>query len=746
MIAARALVALALALQSLSGLRLAEAISLLQREGLTVIYSTALVRPEMRVEREPRAATPRGKLEEILAPHGLRVTEGPHHELLIVAAPPKKEPEPPPPPRFADEIVVMPSHTRILNEPPADRDSLTREELSRIPNPSEDLARAVQHLPGVTGPEASAKVNIRGGTADETAIAIDGLELSEPFHLKDFFNIFSTLDSTAVGRVDLMTGAFPAEWGDRMGGVIDMSLLTPGAARSNSLFLGTLNARVSTAGTSADRDTSWLLTARGWYPDVILNADKYPSELINTDCYDLLGKVERRLGDRTTASLTFLGSFDNLGYHNHKPDEIARSAAEETSAHVWLTMRTEWSESTSVRTILATGRLWRDRTGSLSGDDTLQLDDSRGFNVVELKQDWRAGAGNNHLFKFGFDAKTADAQYDYTRTGGDTPPVDAHLRLHEESVALYASDRIRLSDAAVAEVGLRWDRQSLPNDTQLSPRLNLLWKIGPDSDLRLGWGRYYQSQRLNELQVEDGVTDVARPELAEQRTVSFEHRFSSLGNGLTLRVEAFDKPMTSVRPRFENMLNPIDLFPEAQDDRVEIAPSRSRASGLEVRLAGTTGGRALWWLGYVRSRATDTIDGRAVPRSWDQPNAASGGLTVLLPGGWNASLAGSYHTGWPTTPYRAVRTAAGVELVPGERNSERLPAWLRLDGRVTKSIRTRRGELSLNLDVVNLTNHENVCCITDVSAVERSDGTLGVQREDRALVPIFPTLSLLWKF
>jgi hypothetical protein len=27
-----------------------------------------------------------------------------------------------------------------------------------------------------------------------------------------------------------------------------------------------------------------------------------------------------------------------------------------------------------------------------------------------------------------------------------------------------------------------------------------------------------------------------------------------------------------VRPRFENVWNPIDVFPEAQDDRVMIAP------------------------------------------------------------------------------------------------------------------------------------------------------------------------------
>lgn len=744
MTAARAVLAIALALQTLRGLRLEEAISVLQREGLTIIYSSALVKPEMRVLREPRAAAPREKLQEILAEHGLQIQEGPHHQLLVVAMPSPPRPAPPlPRPVFSDEIVVMPSFTRLLNDPPASRESMSREEIDRLPNPVGDVARAVQSLPGVASNEISASVNIRGGAAGDTAIAIDGLELSEPFHLKDFLNLFSTLDSDAVARVDLMTGAFPAEWGDRMAGVMDVSLQTPNAPQSTSVTLGTLNARVSSTGSIGDGDTTWLVAARGWYPDLVLSADRDGSEAINIDCYDLLGKLEHRFTDRTSASLTFLGAYDNLGYRNAKADETDRSVAEESSAHVWLTARTDWSERTSVRTILAVGTISRDRSGSIAGPDHLVLDDGRGFDFVELKQDWRAASAGLHQWKLGFDAKTSDARYDYVRAGGDTPPVASHLRPHDQTLGLYLSDRIRLGDSAVAEVGVRWDRQKLTESSQLSPRLNLLWSVSSATDLRLGWGRYFQSQRLNELQIEDGVTRFSLPELAEQRTASVEHRFA---NGVALRVEGFDKPMTRVRPRFENQLNPMDLFVEAQEDRVMVAPSRSRASGVELRLAGSAGARSAWWLSYARTRAVDVIDGRNVPRSWDQPHAAGGGFHVVFGAGWKATLAASWHTGWPTTPTDAVRTADGLSVIDGPRNSARLPPWFRLDGRVSKAISSRRGELEVSLDVLNLTNHENVCCIRDVVPFANPDGTLGVVREERAPLPIFPSISVRWNF
>ena len=453
--------------------------------------------------------------------------------------------------------------------------------------------------------------------------------------------------------------------------------------------------------------------------------------------------MEHRFTERTTASITFLGAYDDLGYRNDKAGEADRSAAEEKSSHGWLTAQTKLSDASSVRTILAIGRLWRGRVGSISGNDILQVNDRRGFNFVELKQDWRTSLPGNQEWRFGFDAKRADARYDYTRSGSAAAPEDIHLTPHERSAAIYTSGRIPISETVVAELGLRWDHQSLRGDSQLSPRANLLWNMTANSDLRLGWGRFYQSQRLNELQVEDGVTQLAAPELAEHRTASFEHRFD---DGLSLHVEAFDKPMRDVRVHFENALNPIDVFPEAQDDRVPVAPSRSRASGIELRLAGNTGERAAWWISYSRSRATDTIGGRNVPRSWDQPNAASGGVTFQLPNDWSTSLTGAYHTGWPITPAIPVSTTEGLGVVLGPRNSERLPSWFRLDGRISKSLHTRRGELAVSLDILNLTNHENVCCVTDSVPYVRGDATLGVRREDRSLLPFFPSLSARWQF
>jgi len=57
--------------QVFRGRPLQEALRLLQQAGLPIVFSSEVVNPSMRVVVEPRAATPRQQLDELLAPHRL---------------------------------------------------------------------------------------------------------------------------------------------------------------------------------------------------------------------------------------------------------------------------------------------------------------------------------------------------------------------------------------------------------------------------------------------------------------------------------------------------------------------------------------------------------------------------------------------------------------------------------------------------------------------------------------------------
>jgi carboxypeptidase family protein len=84
LVALTALPALAQESRPYQGLPLVEALSDLQARGLRIIFSSAIVRSDLRVFTEPRGTTAREQLDELLAPHGLMVREGPGGTLQVV--------------------------------------------------------------------------------------------------------------------------------------------------------------------------------------------------------------------------------------------------------------------------------------------------------------------------------------------------------------------------------------------------------------------------------------------------------------------------------------------------------------------------------------------------------------------------------------------------------------------------------------------------------------------------------------
>src|SRR5690606_4148737 len=105
----------------------------------------------------------------------------------------------------------------------------------------------------------------------------------------------------------------------------------------------------------------------------------------------------------------------------------------------------------------------------------------------------------------------------------------------------YTELRVRPWPALTLDFGLRWDQQTYTtasDDEQFSPRFNLLWRLDRNTDLRFAWGRYYQAQEINELQVADGVLEFHPAQRARHLVVSFSRRFP---NGPELRIEGYRK-------------------------------------------------------------------------------------------------------------------------------------------------------------------------------------------------------------
>jgi hypothetical protein len=659
-----------------------------------------------------------------------------------------------------ERVVVTPDRNRSFESRPDSGRFHQGDEIRATPGVGDDVHRAVAWQPGLASGDRSAEFSVRGGEPNEVLVLFDGQELYDPFHLKDFQRFSGIIDSMAVGSAQLFSEAFPAEYGDRMSGVLDLSSSVPATPGRTTVSSSFINSRFLTDGRFREGAGHWLVSARAWYPDAVVQTIDREDEGFSPTYYDLLGKAQIQVGRRTVLTGHFLAARDDVDFTD--PDGEESVSAGSGTRYAWLTVNSLWSPRLYSRTLFSYGRIQSQRTGRLDeeAEFVASVDDDRTLNVLGLGQDWTFRQSERLLIKWGYSGKWLDSDYEYfSQSAGGATSLDhgaapsqsgrsIDLFTSGRRLGVYVASQFRPFNALTVETGLRWDRQTYTGEDQASPRVSLVFALSPSSRLRAAWGRYYQSQGVHELQIEDGVTDFFPAQLAEHWTLGYEHEFK---NGLTFRADAYLKEMSDLRPRFENLFNPFELLPEFEPDRVRIEPDRAEAKGLDLTLARNAGGPIDWWASYSRSSIEDEIDGRNVPRSWDQPHAVRFGLNYRRGETWEVGLAGVYHTGWPTTSVdaRTVQDPDGsttIEPILGPRNDDRFPDYRRLDLRVSRHLRLGSGRLTIFAEVTNLYDRDNVCCVEDIEFLPQADGGVRIERENGLWLPRVPSLGITWRF
>ena len=184
--------------------------------------------------------------------------------------------------------------------------------------------------------------------------------------------------------------------------------------------------------------------------------------------------------------------------------------------------------------------------------------------------------------------------------------------------------------------------------------------------------------------------------------------------------------------------------PELQAERIRVDAENARAFGAELSIRQQRREGLSWWASYTRSHAEERIDGQWTPRSWDQRDAISAGISVPA-GEWTWTLGWRYHSGWRSTPVVSVPVGDGRDFQTGARNSERLAPYHRLDLRVARSWSLARGSLQAYLEVMNVYNRRNECC-QGVFGFFDAAGAESVFTETDEWLPFTPSLGVKWEF
>lgn len=656
------------------------------------------------------------------------------------------------PPVKLAEVVVAPSRFGVTEERVTVTAALTSAELETLPQIGDDLYRSIARLPGLAVDDFSARFWVRGAPNREVLARFDGVELTEPFHLKDIDGALSIVDPQVISRLDLATGGLPVDQGNRLAGALTLESKVP-AKRLVALGLSLSGVGAMGQGRTADGKGAWLAAARRGYPDLALRAAGRDDE-IDPRYYDAYAKFEYRIAPAHTVSVHALHAGDALRYRRTNDPDLDSAYA---SSYLWLRWRAELPGGPTGETVLSVSRLEWERTGGGRNDGfPFALRDDRRLDAAALRQEWTWPLAERALVRAGFEAKTGEMRYDYTLArqqtivaGGRqvTVPIAARTNLRPEGdyAAAFVAGRVRVLPVLVLEPGLRYDRQDFTRDKDWSPRINAVLNLGRTT-LRAAWGAYAQAQGLHELAVPDGETVYRRSEQAEQKVLGFER---PLGGGLALRVEGYERTSWRLRPRWENLDNGYDLFPEVQDDRARLAPSRGRARGVEVLVSGRPGGKLTWNASYAWSKTEERLGARWVPRARDQTHTLHGTATYAPNPRWQFSAAFQYHTGWPTTDvvYSLAPLTNGRRVLVsanGVPYNLALPDYHRLDLRATRRFVLKRGELRCFLDLYNVydrTNYVGYLHRISINGTEIRD-----RREPRDQLPFLPSVGLAWEF
>ena len=731
-------------------------------QGYRIIYSSDVVSEKLLILEEPDLSDPMPGLESVLESHHLELSKGPADTWLVRAQPsvpvaaaatkPAMVPLP--------EIVVTSSLHRLQYSQSGTQTYLDRELATRIPAAAEEAVRITSRLPGTAGGGISSRNHIRGGEVNEVLFLLDGLRLYEPFHLKDFQSIATIVNSSAIDGIDFFSGAYPAKFGYRMSGVMNISLRSPQQEAETELALSFFNTSALSIGRfGGDDKGDWLVAARRGNLDLI--ADVIDPSVGSPDYQDYLVHAGWEFGPRARLSINVLGSHDKLSLNDVDRGEFTNASYE--NSVFWIKWDADWNDVLRSTTIISSSSISNLRSGTLDlpGIVSGAISDRREFDSVGLKQDWVFAPSQTWMVSFGLDAKHQDARYDVASTRTVTAPFDSILDNQPNEVrsitatpegaqyGVWVEYRWQPSAKVTVDAGLRWDRQTYTtasNDEQSSPRVSLLYRPDENTDIRLGWGQFSQAQEINELQASDGVETFFPAQRAEHVVANLERR---IGKDVYVDVSYYRKRFRAVRPRFENAFNSLTLLPEIQFDRYRISPASSEAHGAELRVAkGDSGEDFFWWLGYSWSEVRDKTQVTRTLRGWDQTHAVKAGASWHW-GNWDLSVAGEVHTGWPKTELIAEEIAnpdgtRSLLVATTPINAGRYSVFHSVDARISRDFALRRGDLTAFLEVSNLYNRKNPCC-TEYSINTDSLGpTLVGQEED--WLPMVPSLGVVWRF
>ncbi len=729
-------------------IRLDTALDQLQAQGIAVVYTTALVSPDLYIDLDP--VTLEGLRRELPA-LGLAL-ENRSGTWLVVQGP-KPVPASQRDSAVAtssdrlETIIVTGTRHRFATIGDDGANVLSAEELDRVPTLGGDSLRSANLLPGMSSMGVSVRPRIRGGLDDELLVLLDGVEILDPYHFANYQNLFSSIDGRAIDDIDVYSGGFPARYGNRMSGVMSISTLAQRDKPTAEVGITLFSAFANTRNPDPDSDTTWLASVRYGQSDVLL--ERLGLSAGRPGYSDAILRVGHEFAP--DAKL-YVGDF-----YTHEDislsDNTQKSTWKTDNNYLWSRFDTLIDDHLTSSTTVSylSGRNQTADTSPPGQDAAGFLDDSRDTRRFALRSDFGFATGQIRQ-EFGMQADWTRTSYDSNAlidrgaTGVllDGEAVTAHdisMSIDGTAVGLYWTGDIPVTPRLSLQPGVRWDLQDAQGtNAEVSPRLGLKWLVRDDLTLRFDAGRYYQFDGISEIDTADGVDALYKPQRADHYIASTAWRASANSR---LRLDLYDKQYDRTTPRFENLFNPFEVLPQVAPDRVEIDATRARAHGVDFEFQNDVTPRTSVIARYSYMDADDKIEGQWVSRRWSQRQTATG-IVMWKSDTLSASAAVTWHSGWRTSAPPASVPAGFTIPLADIVNNRVLHDYVSLDLGCSATHPLWRSSITVFADVTNALNRDNSVGVDYVA--QPTGPTVQFSPDNTSLLPIVTWVGIVIAF
>lgn len=407
-----------------------------------------------------------------------------------------------------------------------------------------DVTGAIKTLPGAQQVGESEGLFVRGGTAAETKIFIDGTLVN------NFF--YSSVPNVAQrGRFSpfifkgtvFSAGGYSALYGQALSSALILESIDLPDRSSGSLGISPISLSGGIQKLAKNNRSSW--GANYGYTNVVL-----AFKLLGTkpDFFRIpdfhTGDANFRTKVGKSGMLKYYGYFsqNGTGVRNPSLDTLGfKEAFDLTNFNMYHNV--SYRDNLGARWKLNTGASFSINKDNISGNLQNAMNQPQVVENFEFKNFGLKTHGtyaNAKLvlerrlrglsaLRFGGEYNYSNDKLNYTLYNGNKFP--AHVTEHTK--AAFAEADVYLTNDLAAKVGSRLEHSSILNKTNVAPRLSLAYKLGAESQASLAYGVFYQTPERRYLP--------SAADLTYAKATHYIAQYQKLTALTTLRLEAYYK-------------------------------------------------------------------------------------------------------------------------------------------------------------------------------------------------------------